>query len=116
MARATAAQAPMITVLYLTMPTPYQRCHRPITKRNGTVGIRRVSELIAVINDDADTRLPPEARIAMRAVADQLCDLQKRIKQIEQAIRAWHAAMKPAGVSPPSLESAVLPPRPLSPR
>ena len=26
----------------------------------------------------------------MRAVADQLCDLQKRIKQIEQAIRAWH--------------------------
>ena len=26
----------------------------------------------------------------MRAVADQLCDLQTRIKQIEQAIRAWH--------------------------
>jgi transposase len=26
----------------------------------------------------------------MRAVADQLCDLQSRIKQIEQAIRAWH--------------------------
>ena len=26
----------------------------------------------------------------MRAVADQLCDLQKRIKEIEQAIRAWH--------------------------
>jgi len=35
-------------------------------------------------------RILPEARIAMRAVADQLCDLQKRIKQIEQAIRAWH--------------------------
>src|SRR5262250_3897424 len=44
------------------------------------LGIRRVSELIAVI----------KARIAMRAVADQLCDLQKRIKEIEQAIRAWH--------------------------
>ena len=26
----------------------------------------------------------------MRAVADQLCDLQSRIKRIEQAIRAWH--------------------------
>ena len=26
----------------------------------------------------------------MRAVADQLCDLQTRIKQIEQVIRAWH--------------------------
>ena len=54
------------------------------------VGIRRVAELIAVIKDDADPRILPEARIAMRAVADQLCDLQKRIKQIEQAIRAWH--------------------------
>src|SRR5262249_52004148 len=53
------------------------------------VGIRRVSELIAVINDDADTRILPEARIAMRAVADQLCDLRTRIKEIEQAIRAW---------------------------
>ena len=54
------------------------------------LGIRRVAELIAVINDDADTRILPEARIAMRAVAGQLCDLQTRIKQIEQAIRAWH--------------------------
>lgn len=54
------------------------------------LGIRRVSELIAVINDDADPRILPEARIAMRAVADQLCDLQKRIKEIEQAIRVWH--------------------------
>jgi len=54
------------------------------------LGIRRVSELIAVINDDADTRILPEARIDMRAAADQLCDLQKRIKEIEQAIRAWH--------------------------
>src|SRR5689334_24708866 len=51
------------------------------------LGIRRVFELIAVINDDADTRILPEARIAMRAVADQLCDLQTRIKEIEQAIR-----------------------------
>jgi transposase len=54
------------------------------------LGIGRVSELIAVIKDDADPRILPEARIAMRAAADQLCDLQKRIKQIEQAIRAWH--------------------------
>jgi transposase len=54
------------------------------------LGIRRVPELIAVIKDDADPRILPEARIGMRAVADQLCDLQKRIKQIEQAIRAWH--------------------------
>ena len=54
------------------------------------LGIRRVPELIAVIKDEADSRILPEARIAMRAVADQLCDLQKRIKGIEQVIRAWH--------------------------
>ena len=56
----------------------------------GASGYQASFELIAVINDDADTRILPEARIAMRAVADQLCDLQKRIKEIEQAIRAWH--------------------------
>src|SRR5215471_13210177 len=42
--------------------------------------------------DDADPRILPEARIAMRAVADLLCDLQTRIKHIEQAIRAWHSS------------------------
>ena len=56
----------------------------------GASGYQASFELIAVINDDADTRILPEARIAMRAVADQLCDLQKRIKHIEQAIRSWH--------------------------
>jgi hypothetical protein len=34
------------------------------------LGIRRVSELIQVVRDDTDDRLPPEATIAMTAVAD----------------------------------------------
>src|SRR5215831_9549961 len=80
------------------------------------LGIRRVSELIAVIKDDADTRILPEARIAMRVVADQLCDLQKRIRRSNRRSEPGTAAMKPAGVSRPSLGSVVLPPRPLSPR
>jgi transposase len=54
------------------------------------LGIRRVPELISVIRDDADDRIPREARIAMTAVADQLCDLQRRIKEIERAILVWH--------------------------
>src|SRR5215813_5602092 len=78
------------------------------------LGIRRVSELIAVINDDADTRILPEARIAMRAVADQLCDLRTRISRSNRRSEPGTAAMKPAGVSPPSLGSAVLSPRRLS--
>ena len=44
------------------------------------LGIRRVSELITVINDDGDTRILPEARIAMRAVADQL-QYQRTIRE-----------------------------------
>jgi transposase len=54
------------------------------------LGIRRVTELITVIRDDADVRIPPEGRIAMTVVADQLRDLQQRIKEIEQAIQIWH--------------------------
>ena len=54
------------------------------------LGIRRVTELITVIRDDADVRIPPEGRIAMTVVADQLRDLQQRIKEIEQAIQVWH--------------------------
>jgi transposase len=54
------------------------------------LGIRRVPELIGIIRDDADERIPPEARIAMTAVAGQLSDLQRRIREIERAIQAWH--------------------------
>lgn len=54
------------------------------------LGIKRVSDLVAIIRDEADERLLSDARIAMSAVADQLQDLQARIKEIERAIRAWH--------------------------
>jgi len=54
------------------------------------LGIRRVTELIGIIRDEADDRVPHEARTAMTAVADQLCDLQRRIKGIERAIQTWH--------------------------
>jgi len=55
-----------------------------------SLGIRRVPELIGVIRDETDQRIPLEARIAMAVVGDQFCDLQRRIKAIERAIRAWH--------------------------
>src|SRR6516165_8086281 len=80
----------------------------------GASGYQASFELIAVINDDADTRILPEARIAMRAVADQLCDLQKRIKEIEQAIRAWHRSNEASRRLATIARSAALPPRPLS--
>src|SRR5262245_26663885 len=39
------------------------------------LGVRRVEKLIAVVHDKEDNRLPPEARLAMTAVADQLDNL-----------------------------------------
>jgi len=54
------------------------------------VGIRRVAELVAIVRDEADQRVPPEARIAMTIVADQLEDLQRRIRALERAILRWH--------------------------
>jgi transposase len=54
------------------------------------LGIRRVAELVAIVRDEADQRVPPEARIAMTIVADQLEDLQRRIRALERAIVRWH--------------------------
>src|SRR3954452_14447612 len=54
------------------------------------LGIRRVAELIAIVRDETDARLPPEARSAMVLVAGQLEDLQGRIRELERAILLWH--------------------------
>jgi transposase len=54
------------------------------------LGIRRVGELVAIVRDETDDRLPPEARLAMTLVADQLADLQRRLRDIERAILHWH--------------------------
>lgn len=54
------------------------------------LGIRRVGELVAIVRDESDDRLPPEARTAMTIVADQLADLQRRLRELERAILHWH--------------------------
>jgi transposase len=54
------------------------------------LGIRRVTELIAIVRDETDARLPPEARSAMVLVAGQLEELQRRIRELERAIHLWH--------------------------
>ena len=54
------------------------------------LGVRRVEELVAVVRDESDDRLPPEARLAMTTVADQLDDLQRRLCDLERAILRWH--------------------------
>lgn len=58
------------------------------------LGIRRMAELVGLIRDEADSRIPPHARIAMTAVADQLGNLQRRIKT-HQGDRAGDPGLAP---------------------
>ena len=54
-------------------------------------GASRVEELVAIIEDPGDERLPPLAREALGSLVEQLCSAQARIKQLEATLMAWHA-------------------------
>jgi transposase len=45
-------------------------------------GLRNVGELIAIVRDDGDTRLPDVARQVLQVLANQ-------IEQIETALQRW---------------------------
>jgi len=53
-------------------------------------GPRHVADLTAIIADEADARLPAQARIALAEVAATLKELNLRIAAIDQAIVAGH--------------------------
>ena len=53
-------------------------------------GALRVEELVAIIEDPGDERLPPLAREALGSLVEQLCSAQARIKQLEVTLLAWH--------------------------
>ncbi len=54
------------------------------------VGIPRVKELLAVIADADDARLPPAARACLEALARQFLCLDAEILAAEKRIHAWH--------------------------
>ena len=54
------------------------------------VGIPRVKELLAVIADADDDRLPPIARACLEALARQFMSLHEEIALAEKRIHAWH--------------------------
>jgi len=54
------------------------------------VGIPRVKELLAVIADAHDERLPPVARTCLEALARQYLSLHDEITAAEKRIHAWH--------------------------
>jgi len=53
-------------------------------------GASKVEELIAIIEDPGDGRLPPLAREALGMLVEQLRSAQARIKELEATLLAWH--------------------------
>jgi transposase len=56
------------------------------------LGPRNISELLQVIADEDDTKLPASARLALREVAESLKELDRRLATLTQAIKAAHDA------------------------
>ena len=56
------------------------------------VGLPQVTELLEVITDEADKRIPPLARTCLASLARQLLSLEREINATEQRIHAWHRA------------------------
>ena len=53
-------------------------------------GVSKVEELITIIEDPGDTRLPSVARGALSPLVSQLRSAQVRIKELEARLTAWH--------------------------
>jgi transposase len=53
-------------------------------------GIHRVDDLVAIVADEADTRVPAIARPVLRVVADQIAIVQSGIEGINARIVLWH--------------------------
>ena len=54
------------------------------------VGLPQVKELLAIIADETDTRLPPIARTCLASLARQFLSLHEEILAAETRVHAWH--------------------------
>ena len=53
-------------------------------------GLRNVRELIAIVRDDGDTRLPDVARQVLQVLADQIEQIETAVAGLERQLLAWH--------------------------
>jgi transposase len=53
-------------------------------------GLRNVSQLIAVVRDDGDTRVPDVARQVLQVLANQIEQIEEAIAALEKQLMAWH--------------------------
>jgi hypothetical protein len=62
-----------------------------------------VSQLIAVVRDDGDTRLPDVARQVLQVLANQIEQIEAAVTALERQLLAWHKTnpvKRPSGVQP----------------
>jgi transposase len=62
------------------------RCHLTELGVIAGAGIAKVDSLIAIVRDESDDRLPPAARFALTAIADQIEFLKLHASKLEDAI------------------------------
>src|SRR5256714_12370713 len=55
-------------------------------------GLRNVGELIAIVRDDDDTRLPDAARQVLLVLASQIEQIEAAVTTLERQTLAWHKA------------------------
>jgi transposase len=53
-------------------------------------GLRNVGELIAIVRDDGDKRLPAVARQVLQVLANQIEQIEAAIAALERQLLAWH--------------------------
>ena len=53
-------------------------------------GLRNVGELIAIVRDDGDTRLPDMARQVLQVLANQIEQIETAVAALERQLLAWH--------------------------
>lgn len=57
-------------------------------------GASRIDDLLTIITDLADTRLPPWAREALRVLMAQLQRVKEAIRHVERQLQAWHRSQE----------------------
>ena len=53
-------------------------------------GLRNVAQLIAIVRDEGDLRLPDVARQVLQVLAAQLEHIEAAIAALEKQLMAWH--------------------------
>ena len=53
-------------------------------------GLRHVGELIAIVRDEADVRLPDLARQVLQVLATQIEQIETAVAALEKQLLAWH--------------------------